>query len=155
MLDASAVVFTSVRDERLEWLDRGLNAQTSVIVVGQKGDQGAPGVGIIRCAAGPGDRLRGRHTHTADAINLVIEGAMYMDGAWLRPGQAKVVPAGFEYGDAMVGPEGVTFLEIFADLPGIAPHFADSQDQDYFELVHGGELRGHVDGLIRTDAIDH
>lgn len=146
VLDANGVVFTSVGDESLDWLDRGLNAKTSVIVLGAATDSNVPAVGIIRCEAGAGDRLRGRHSHSADAINLVIEGSMYMDGTWLRPGQAKIVPAWSEYGDAMVGPDGVAFLEIFADVEGAMPHFVDPDDQQYFELVHGDPLRQTLDG---------
>jgi hypothetical protein len=141
MLDATSIAYTSIYDEGLEWLTRGLNARTSVITLGELGDERAPGIGVIHCLAGPGDRLRARHAHAVDAINLVIDGAMYMDGVWLRPGQAKVVPAGQDYGDALVGPDGVRFLEIFAEVRGAFPQFHDAADQEYFEMVHGGHLR--------------
>src|SRR3546814_20357086 len=71
---------------------------------------------IVWCNSGPGDPLRGRHAHACDAINLVVQGGMYMDGIWLRPGQAKIVPADTNYGDATVSGEGCIFLEIFGEL---------------------------------------
>lgn len=143
MIEATGdeLIFTSIDDPSLQWLTRGLNAKTSVIVLGAFTDPAAPAMALVCCAPGPGDRLRGMHAHPADAINLVLEGAMYMDGEWLRPGQAKVVPADTPYGDALVGPEGVKFLEVFANLAGATPEFSDPADQAFYEEVHGQELR--------------
>lgn len=131
------LVFTSIRDESLTWLDRGLNVRVSMIALGALADPNSPVSGVVDVFPGPGDRLRSRHAHSVDAINLVLAGAMYMDGAWLRPGQAKVVPAETEYGDALAGPEGVTFLEIFAAASGAVPRFIDPEDQAYYQEVHG------------------
>jgi hypothetical protein len=137
-----ALRFTSISDEALPWLVRGLNVRTSVLVVGAASDPSAPAVAIVDVHPGPGDRLRTRHVHDTDAVNLVIAGSMYMDGEWLRPGQAKVVPAGTEYGDALEGPEGVTFLEIFASWGNAMPRYGDPEDHAYYESVHGTALRG-------------
>ncbi|MGV9797377.1 hypothetical protein ACWDTP_04890 [Mycobacterium sp. NPDC003449] len=132
---------TSLHDEALPWGPPVLNARTAFIVLGSVEDPTAPTVGVLNVSPGPGDRLRGRHIHHADAINLVLEGAMYMDGTWLRPGESKIVDAEFEYGDALTGPDGVRFLEIWSSQDGAEPVFADEKDHAYFEAV---KARGHL-----------
>jgi len=142
MLEATGnqYMFTSMADESLTWLTRGLNVRISMLGLGPLADPTTPVAAVVDVYPGPGDRMRGRHSHSRDAINLVIEGAMYMDGVWLRPGQAKVIPAGTDYGDALVGPRGVKFLEIFSELSGATPEFFDPEDQTYYEQVHGSAL---------------
>lgn len=132
---------TSMHDESLPWGPAVLNARTAFIVLGDEDDGKAPTVGVLNVSPGPGDRLRGRHIHKADAINLVIEGAMYMDGVWLRAGESKIVDADFEYGDALTGPDGVRFLEIWSAQDGAEPVFTDERDHQYFE---GIKARGHL-----------
>lgn len=134
--------YTHVKDPALNFLSRGLNARTALLPVGTGRGRDAPLVGVIWVNAGPGDPLRGRHCHHGDAINLVIEGAMYMDGTWLRPGQAKIIPSEMNYGDATTSPEGVVFLEIFENHAGAIPDFDDPAHQAYFEEVHGVHVRG-------------
>lgn len=129
--------YTSVHDQSLNWLNRGLNARTTMLPIGEEGNPEAPNTLMIWVNPGPGDPLRGRHVHHTDAINLVIEGAMYIDGQWLRPGQAKIIPAEFNYGDQIPGPDGVIFLEIFATFAGSIPDFDDPSHQAYFQEVHG------------------
>lgn len=143
MIEATGdeIIYTSMHDPSLAWITRGLNANIMPIVLGAAGDPDAPSPVLIDVAPGPGDRLRGMHHHPTDAVNLVIEGAMYMDGVWLRPGQAKVVPAHTAYGDALVGPDGVKFIEIFAGAKGAIPTFTDPEDQAYYEAVHGDSVR--------------
>lgn len=132
---------TSLHDEGLPWGPPVLNARTAFIVLGDVDDPKAVTVGVLNVSPGPGDRLRGRHIHHADAINLVLEGAMYMDGAWLRAGESKIVNANFEYGDALTGPDGVRFLEIWSAQDGAEPVFTDENDHAYFEDV---KARGHL-----------
>src|SRR3546814_3542807 len=79
-----------------------MKARTCTISRGPDGDKDSPVAAIVWLNSGPGDPLRGRHAHSCDAINLVVQGGMYMDGIWLRPGQAKIVPADTNYGDATV-----------------------------------------------------
>jgi len=129
--------YTSIWDEQLPWQLRGLNARTALVTIGEKGDPNAPIAGVIQIRPGPGDPLRGRHLHHNDAINLVIEGAMFIDGHWLRPGQAKIIPQNFKYGDQITGEDGVIFLEIFADEVGAKPDYDDPSHRDYWKEVHG------------------
>lgn len=136
--------YTHIRDPNINFSRRGLNARTGLISCGVEGDKSAPLIGVIWVNSGPGDPLRGRHVHHGDAINLVIDGAMYMDGLWLRPGQAKVIPSLTNYGDAVPSPDGVIFLEIFETHDGAIPDFDDPKHQEYFEEVHGAHLRGQV-----------
>src|SRR3546814_12600153 len=89
---------------------------------------------------GPGESLRGQHLHYGDAINLIVTGSVCMDGTWLRPGHAKIAPAGLTYGDAIPAPEGYTFLEIFESHPGAKPCYSNPRHQRYFEEVHGEEI---------------
>ena len=91
------------------------------ISLGPDGDKDAPVAALVWLNEGPGDPLRGRHSHSCDAINLVVQGAMYMDGIWLRPGQAKIVPSGTNYGDAVVTGGGCIFIELFGDHHGAKP----------------------------------
>lgn len=133
--------YTHLRDSDHQWAKRGLNARVSMIVVGAEEDPNAPIAAIIWVNSGPGDPLRGRHLHHEDAINLVVEGGMYIDGHWLRPGQAKIVPADVKYGDAIPTQDGVIFLEIFRNRAGAIPEFDNSKHQAYFEEVHGGHFR--------------
>jgi hypothetical protein len=139
---------TSVRDDALPWGPPLLNARTALIVLGDVDDKQAPIVGVIDVTPGPGDRLRGRHIHRTDAVNLVIEGSLYMDGVWLRAGEAKVVDADFEYGDGLAGPEGVRFLEIWSAQDGAEPLFTDPADQAYFEDV---KAHGHLQSRASLD----
>ena len=129
--------YTSMLDPTRFWADRGLNVRTSLIPLGDEGDPKTPGIGVLDIKAGPGDRLRGRHIHFCDAINLVVEGALYMDGVWFRPGQASIVPADYEYGDAVAGPDGVRFLEMFSDIGKATPRFVEPEDQAFYEKLHG------------------
>lgn len=132
--------YTHVRDPAHNFAKRGLNARTAMLPCGVEGDKSAPLIGVIWVKCGPGDPLRGRHCHHGDAINLVVEGAMYIDGKWLRPGQAKIVPAELNYGDAVASPDGVVFLEIFETHAAAAPDFDDDMCQEYFDEVHGQYL---------------
>lgn len=130
--DDKGIIWTAVDDDSLPW-SHNINVRTAVIVVGDQGDVTAPTIAVINAQPGPGDRLRGRHIHTTDAVNFVVRGAMYMDGDWIHSGEAKVVPGHFEYGDALIGPEGVQFLEIFAAMPGAIPQFVDPLDQEFYD----------------------
>src|SRR3546814_8446101 len=65
---------------------------------------------------------------------------MYMDGIWLRPGQAKIVPADTNYGDATVSGEGCIFLEIFGDHYGARPVSDEPSELAYWNDVHGTVL---------------
>lgn len=142
MIEATGdqVQFTSIYDESLTWLERGLNVRISMATLGPLAEPAAPAAALIHVFPGPGDRLRSRHAHPVDAINLVLHGAMYMDGEWIRPGQAKVVGADVEYGDALPSADGVIFLEIFASRSGATPTFPDPEDQAYYQNVHGSHL---------------
>src|SRR3546814_947435 len=72
-----------------------------------------------------------------------------MDGTCLRPGHAKIAPAGFTYGDAIPAPEGYTFLEIFESHPGAKPCYSNPRHQRYFEEVHG-EVYAGVFGYLNS-----
>jgi hypothetical protein len=135
------LTWTRIDDDNLPWGPSLLNARTSLIVLGRLDDKQAPTVGVINVGPGPGDRLRGRHIHKTAAVNLVIEGALYMDGVWLRTGEAKVVTADLAYGDGLVGSEGVKFLEIWADQFGVEPIFEDPEDQAFFKFKTS---KGHL-----------
>jgi hypothetical protein len=142
LFEQEGVTWTSIHDDNLPWGPTNLNARSALIVLGARDDETSPVVGVVSVGPGPGDRLRGRHTHKSAAVNLVIEGALYMDGVWLRPGEAKIVPADFEYGDGLVGSEGVKFLEIWADQFGVEPEFVDLDDRAFFEHRKvGGHLQ--------------
>lgn len=132
--------YTSITDPKFTWHKRGLNARIALLPVGEDGDKDAPLVGIVWVNVGPADRLRGRHMHPGDAINLVVDGAMYMDGTWLQPGQAKIVPAEKNYGDAIASANGCIFLEIFENHGAAVPIFDDPKNQEYFNEVHGQYL---------------
>jgi hypothetical protein len=129
-------VYSNVKDPSLAWQRRALNARVFSIPLGVEGDANSPIPTLIWINAGAGDPTRGRHSHACDAINLVVEGSMYMDGFWLTPGQAKIVPAGHDYGDA-VSPDGVLFIEIFGDHQGAKPEYFDSEHMAYWDSVHG------------------
>jgi hypothetical protein len=131
--DRPGLIWTTITDDSLPWGPSLLNARTSLIVLGQLDDKQAPTVGVINVGPGPGDRLRARHIHKTSAVNLVIEGALYMDGVWLRNGEARVVSADLAYGDGLVGPEGVKFLEIWADQFGVEPIYEDPEDDAFFK----------------------
>jgi hypothetical protein len=135
--------YTHIRDFNHNFATRGLNARTAMLPCGVEGDDNSPLIGVIWVNHGPGDAVRGRHLHHGDAINLVVDGAMYMDGKWLRPGQAKLVPAELVYGDAITGPDGVVFLEIFETHDGAKPDFDDPKCQEYWNEVHGQYLFDH------------
>jgi hypothetical protein len=132
---------TRIDDDDLPWGPPLLNARTSMVILGNLSDPNAPAVGVINVKDGPGDALRGRHLHGSDAVNLIIEGAFYMDGVWLKPGEAKVVSANYEYGDGLVGPDGVKFLEIWPDQSGAMPYYSESEDRRYFEEM---QSLGHL-----------
>lgn len=129
--------YTSIRDEDLNFHGRGLNARVGLLPIGEPGDTDAPVTAVVQVNPGPGDPLRGRHLHYGDAVNLIVDGALCMDGTWLRPGQAKIVPAHFTYGDAVPAENGCIFLEIFESHGGARPEFADARDEQYFVEVHG------------------
>jgi hypothetical protein len=132
---------TRIDNDDLPWGPPILNGRTGVIVLGNLDDPYAPTIGVINVNNKPGDRTRSRHIHETDAINLIIEGALYMDGVWLTPGVSKVVSANYEYGDGLAGPQGVKFLEIWADQFGAMPSYTDPEDQAYFDVM---KSHGHL-----------
>lgn len=132
---------TWITDDSLPWGPDIVNARSTLFVLGDAMNENAPTVGIINVFPGPGDRLRGMHIHHADAVNLIIEGAFYMDGRWLRPGEAKIVDANKAYGDGLVGPEGVRFLEIWSAQHGAEPIYTNDDDQAYYEAI---KAKGHL-----------
>jgi hypothetical protein len=132
--------YSNIRNPNLAWSKRGLNARTCLVPIGPEGDKDAPVAAIVWINTGAGDPLRGRHSHACDAINLVVDGGMYMDGIWLRPGQAKIVPALTNYGDAIAADGGCIFLEIFGDHHGARPVYDDPEDMAYWNEVHGALL---------------
>ena len=134
-------MYTHLTDESLPWGPPVLNARTALIVLGDASDPAAPTVGVIDVKPGPGDRLRGRHLHRSDAVNLVLRGSLYMDGVWVRAGEAKIVDRDLVYGDGLAGPDGVNFLEIWSRQDGAAPIFDDPDDQNYFEKI---KAMGHL-----------
>lgn len=134
-------MYTHLTDESLPWGPPVLNARTALIVLGDAADPAAPTVGVIDVKHGPGDRLRGLHVHGSDAVNLVLRGSLYMDGVWLRPGQAKIVDRDLVYGDGLAGPDGVNFLEIWSRQDGAEPRFSHPDDQNYFEKL---KAAGHL-----------
>ena len=142
--DGKTGYYTHIKDPAHHWAKRGLNSRTAMLPCGVAGDKDAPLIGLIWVNSGPGDPNRGRHLHKGDAINLILDGAMYMDGVWLRPGQAKIVPAETTYGDGVTSPDGVLFLEIFVSHDGAKPRFHDPLCQSYYEEVHGGVLFSHL-----------
>jgi hypothetical protein len=148
--ERQGIFWTSICDDNLPWGATVLNARSTGLVLGELKVTTSPVVGIVNVDPGPGDRLRARHTHKAAAVNLVIEGALYMDGVWLRPGEAKVVSADFEYGDGLVGPDGVKFLEIWSDLFGVEPVFIDAEDRAFFEYQ---KTKGHATHAWSLDRI--
>ncbi|ORW21996.1 hypothetical protein AWC19_13690 [Mycobacterium palustre] len=148
LYERPGIRWTSIYDDNLPWGEPILNARSALIVLGARENKNSPVVGVVSVGPGPGDRLRGRHIHKSAAVNLVIEGALYMDGVWLRPGEAKIVPADFEYGDGLVGPEGVKFLEIWADQFGVEPEFVDPDDRAFFEYRKAG---GHLQRRWTSD----
>src|SRR3546814_20429080 len=105
----------NVRDEKRNWSKRGLNARTCTISLGPDGDKDSPVAANVWLNSGPGDPLRGRHAHSCDAINLVVQGGMYMADIWLRPGQHQLVPADPNSADAPVSGEGSTSLTLSRD----------------------------------------
>ena len=133
--------YSNVSDPNLGWSKRGLNARTYTISLGPDGDRDAPVAALVWLNEGPGDPLRGRHSHSCDAINLVGQGAMYMDGIWLRPGQAKIVPANTNYGDAVVTGGGCIFVELFGDHHGAKPDYDEPDEMTYWNEVHGSLLK--------------
>ena len=128
--------YTHVKDLNHNFATRGINARTAMVPCGIDGDKNSPMIGVIWVNCGPADLLRGRHSHPGDAINLVVDGAMYMDGKWLRPGQAKIVPAELVYGDQITSPDGVVFLEIFENHAAAKPEFENPDCQAYYQEVH-------------------
>lgn len=134
-------MYTHLTDESLPWGPPVLNARTALIVLGDAADPAAPTIGVIDVKPGPGDRLRGRHLHHSDAINLVLRGSLYMDGVWLRAGEAKIVERDLVYGDGLAGPDGVNFLEIWSRQDGAGPIFDDPDDQNYFDKLRA---QGHL-----------
>lgn len=133
---------TNISDDGLPFGKATVNARTAIIVLGEKDDPEAPAIGVINVKAGPGDRIRSLHIHTADAINLVIEGAMYMDGQWIRAGEAKIVDANLVYGDGLAGPDGFNFLEIWSAQSGLVPVYEDPEDQAYAQSFR--DSTGHL-----------
>jgi hypothetical protein len=134
--------YTSTRDPNLGANARGLNARAGQVSIGEAGDLKAPIMAVIQVNAGPGDPLRGPHLHYGDAINLIVSGAVCMDGTWLQPGQAKIAPGGLTYGDTIPSQDGYTFLEIWESHVGAMPEYFEPKHQQYYDEVHGKAYAG-------------
>jgi len=119
-------------NDGLEW-GEVVDGWTSMVFFGPEFDPDAPVAALIVLTPGPGDALRGRHVHDTDAINLVVQGSMRMDGVWLTPGMMKAVPAGVEYSDAIVGPDGCKYIEIMAQRKGMRQTYVNPDTQKFFE----------------------
>jgi hypothetical protein len=120
-------------DDGLEWdsdVDRG---RSTALFFGPEFEPTSPLAAVFHLEPGSADELRAMHVHGADAVNLVLAGSMKMDGVWLTPGMAKCTPAGVAYGDAEVGPDGVTFIEFLAARSGVQQTYQNPELQRAFE----------------------
>src|SRR3546814_16224604 len=77
--------YSNVRDPNLNWSKRGLNARTCTISLGPDGDPDSPVAAVIWLNSGPRDPLRGRHSLSCEAYNLLVEGGRSMECLWPRP----------------------------------------------------------------------
>ncbi len=130
--DRPGVVFTSIDDPDLPWIEGG-GFRTARVFLGDPHDPATVQASVIEVRPGPADRARGLHRHSGDAINLVVRGSLCMDGQWFRAGEMKIVKANTEYGEAFAGPDGVVFLEIWPDVRASLPSYSDPDDQAFYE----------------------
>ena len=92
----------------------GLGA--TVFVLGDPNDESSPAAAIFRM---PPNFVLSRHAHSAERIEIIIDGTLDVGGRVLGPGD--VMTASFEeaYGDHVAGEQGCTTVEIFSSLAGV------------------------------------
>jgi hypothetical protein len=141
-------------DDGLEWdsdVDRG---SSTALFFGPEFEPTSPLAVVFHLEPGSADKLRAMHVHGADAVNLVLAGSMKMDNVWLTPGMAKCTPAGVAYGDAEVGPDGVTFIEFLSARSGVQQTYQDPDLQAEFEAhPHHRLTRLVAMGAIEADRV--
>ena len=81
------------------------------ITLGDEGDIAAPRVAWRRWE--PGRKVE-PHTHPCDYLEIILEGSQRVGKEWFYPGHVRVVSAGTGYGPLEAGPDGVTFVAVFA-----------------------------------------
>jgi hypothetical protein len=155
-------------DDELEWGGDIDKARSAALFFGPEFDGRSPCAVVFKLEPGFCDPLSSMHIHGADAINLVIQGSMKMDGVWLTPGMMKCTPAGEAYGDHEVGPDGVTFIEFLASRDGLQQTYVDPALQERFVqhphfhltqeigagLREGPRIRPGAEHLVQADEPD-
>lgn len=87
----------------------GLGLRTTLHVLGDPNDESSPAAAIVHYPAG---YVLARHSHAGDRLELVINGSVNVNGAWLTPGDIWASGPRQPYGPHTMGPEGCTTLEL-------------------------------------------
>lgn len=136
---ASIVRFENAHEDA-GWVRCG-GLQFRSIFIGPPRDPKAPVGIVVRAGVDVGDRVASTRTYATATMTVVTEGAMQIDGRWMKPGDIHITPAGVPHGDLVVGPRGATVFILFAERSGLIPEFADPNDQRRFDT----ELRAAVE----------
>ncbi|MGV9798783.1 cupin domain-containing protein [Mycobacterium sp. NPDC003449] len=83
--------------------------RTTMHVLGDPSDEGSPAAVVVEY---PPDYVLPRHSHDGARLELVVRGAVEVDGQWLGPGDIWASGANQFYGPHNVGPQGCTTLEL-------------------------------------------
>ena len=95
-------------DNLAEELPNGI--QMGWLQIGPEGSD-APVIGYSKWPPG---RTVPPHTHSSDYVEIILEGSQRIGKTWHKAGDVRMVKAGTGYGPLTAGPEGVTFLVVFA-----------------------------------------
>jgi mannose-6-phosphate isomerase-like protein (cupin superfamily) len=108
-------------------------------------DDHGPMVVLVEYA--PGVTI-GVHHHESDYFSLVVSGAVTITRRSEAPGSIRLVKAGTAYGPLVVGPEGCTVLEVFADRTTFTkPRYAREVDRVRSEST---VMTALVDQILQT-----
>ena len=83
----------------------------AAFTLGDEEDQRAP---RVRYATWPPHMIVDPHRHPVDYCEIILKGSQRVGSTWHHEGHVRVVKGGTGYGPLEAGPEGCTFIVIFA-----------------------------------------
>lgn len=122
------------------WVQTG-GLWTRCVFIGKKNNPDSP-VGIaIKAGRDVGDLVAGKRAFSTTTMTVVLSGTVMHDGKWMSQGDIYVSPPNDMSGDLLFGPEGAVIFMMFDKRSGLAPKFANKNDQANFDKL----LRKDVD----------
>ncbi len=102
----------------------------SRFVLGKPGEGDPPAVTALRMTPG---YVLPRHTHDCYRMEIVVQGALEVEGRTLKPGDIMISEPRVFYGPHTAGPDGCITMEIFSNYHGAQSTFMEGPSGELVE----------------------